>query len=154
MESVNPEFAQSASKNECRRTVNIFPPCLWLALGRWPFGYGMGQILQDLSLLPQSPDSCPFTGPKGCDVAYPRLVDAPQTKLPSRLPLAATSPEWLNGFLNSLLQQYSLSDLSYKSSDSLQFVRIRSFSMSMELSLLFIGFRIEIWVLKALAVFN
>ena len=37
MENVNPEFAQSDSKNECRRTVNAFPPCLTLALGRWPF---------------------------------------------------------------------------------------------------------------------
>ena len=37
MENVNPEFARSDSKNQCRRTVNVFPPCLRLALGRWPF---------------------------------------------------------------------------------------------------------------------
>ena len=36
MENVNTEFARSDSKNECRRTGNIFPPCLRLALGRLP----------------------------------------------------------------------------------------------------------------------
>ena len=36
MENVNPEFARSDSKNEGRRTVNVVPPCLSLALGRWP----------------------------------------------------------------------------------------------------------------------
>ena len=35
MKNVNPEFARSASKNECR-TVNFFTPYLRLALGRWP----------------------------------------------------------------------------------------------------------------------
>ena len=33
----SPEFARSNSKNECRRTDNAFPPCMRLALGRWPF---------------------------------------------------------------------------------------------------------------------
>ena len=37
MENVNPEFTRSDSKNVSRRTVNVFPPCLRLALGQWPF---------------------------------------------------------------------------------------------------------------------
>ena len=36
VDSVNPEFAPSNSKNECTRTENGFPPYLRLALGRWP----------------------------------------------------------------------------------------------------------------------
>ena len=40
MENVNPEFKQSDSKNECRRTVKVFPPCLRLALWWWPLYAG------------------------------------------------------------------------------------------------------------------
>ena len=39
IDSVNPEFSPSDSKNEFNRTENLFPPSLRLALVRWPFSF-------------------------------------------------------------------------------------------------------------------
>ena len=37
IESLNPEVTPSDSTYECKRTDNVFPPFMRLALGWWPF---------------------------------------------------------------------------------------------------------------------